>query len=641
MIAEKGRATILERHPRKLMMRVPVILAAGGVAFLVTAALQAQKASDERGRVFAETNCARCHAIGTTGDSPLAKAPLSAHCTSATRSKTSKRRSPKGYGRHTRKCRSSRWTPIKSMICSPISNFWSALIELRLISMPNAARLNSAAARGETESRRVLCDLWPEMGECFLCGNPLAPGAGVTSIMRHPRCKPGAATSALKKGLASPSHGGRQRDAVLLRTPANYNATFPLCHQQGACSFLCCDRAGRSRASVVEDRQPAAAEGPVVGSEQVRAAPSSAAVVTGQVVGPAASPVERAASDLERSSWCKSEGPSSAQKSIPTRYNSPVMPRSDERGGMRRRDFLLCSILASIKVNSPALAQGLKKIWRLGVLSPIDAPLIRSTVIPELARRGFVEGQNLVVDTRIGGEDQLPHLAGELVSTAPDAIVAVSDWAVHPAREATNSIPIIMSPIGTDPVAAGIVESWARPGGNVTGTTLIAPELEVKRLELLREVVPNARRIALLSMHRKVTEPGGAQTRNFATKHDIQLIEGIQSAGAEALVLVPVPEFSTHAKSLADLALKASLPTVCGISKAAEQGFLLQYGPDPVELARFAADYVDRIFRGASPGELPIQGPTHYEFAVNLKTARALGLAIPQSILARADEVIE
>jgi putative ABC transport system substrate-binding protein len=184
---------------------------------------------------------------------------------------------------------------------------------------------------------------------------------------------------------------------------------------------------------------------------------------------------------------------------------------------MRRRDFLLCSILASIKVNSPALAQGLKKIWRLGVLSPIDAPLIRSTVIPELARRGFVEGQNLVVDTRIGGEDQLPHLAGELVSTAPDAIVAVSDWAVHPAREATNSIPIIMSPIGTDPVAAGIVESWARPGGNVTGTTLIAPELEVKRLELLREVVPNARRIALLSMHRKVTEPGGAQTRNFAT----------------------------------------------------------------------------------------------------------------------------
>src|ERR1044071_7819036 len=90
-----------------------------------------------------------------------------------------------------------------------------------------------------------------------------------------------------------------------------------------------------------------------------------------------------------------------------TRYNSPVMPRSDERGGMRRRDFLLCSILASIKVNSPALAQGLKKIWRLGVLSPIDAPLIRSTVIPELARRGFVEGQNLVVDTRIGGEDQL------------------------------------------------------------------------------------------------------------------------------------------------------------------------------------------------------------------------------------------
>ena len=156
-------------------------------------------------------------------------------------------------------------------------------------------------------------------------------------------------------------------------------------------------------------------------------------------------------------------------------------------------------------------------------------------------------------------------------------------------------------------------------------------------------------------MHRQVTEPGSEPTRVFASKHNIQLtefyvdgpgefdrsFEAMRSAGAEALVLVPVPEFSTHARRLADLALKAGLPTVCGASNAAEQGCLLQYGPDPVELSRFAADYVARILAGASPSELPIQGPTHYVFAVNIKTAKALGLTVPQSLLARADEVIE
>jgi ABC-type uncharacterized transport system substrate-binding protein len=322
---------------------------------------------------------------------------------------------------------------------------------------------------------------------------------------------------------------------------------------------------------------------------------------------------------------------------------------------MRRRDVLALIGSATFARPLAGAAQTTKKIWRLGVLSPIDAPLILSTVIPELARRGFIEGQNLVIDTRIGGEDQLSQLAGELVSTGPDVIIAVSDWAVHPVRQATKTIPIVMSPIGTDPVVAGVAESWARPGGNVTGVTLIAPDLEIKRFELLREIVPDARRIALLSMHREVTEPGSAPTRAFAAKHNIQLtefyvdgpgefdksFEAMRSAGAEALVLVPVPEFSTHARRLADLALKSGLPTVCGASNAAEQGCLLQYGPDPVELSRFAADYVARILAGTSPSELPIQGPTHYVFAVNIKTAKALGLTVPQSLFTRADEVIE
>ena len=209
--------------------------------------------------------------------------------------------------------------------------------------------------------------------------------------------------------------------------------------------------------------------------------------------------------------------------------------------------------------------------------------------------------------------------------------------------------------MGADPVAVGLAESWARPGGNVTGVTLIAPELEVKRLGLLHEVVPSARRIAILSMHREVTEPGEGPIRETSARLGIQLVElyidrpdefdqafaAMRSAGAEALVIVPVPEFFDHAETLARLAVVAGLPTVCGGRRPAEQGCLIGYGPDFAELRRRAVDYVARIFRGASAAELPIEGPTHYEFAVNLKTAKALGLTIPPSIFARTDVVIE
>ena len=249
----------------------------------------------------------------------------------------------------------------------------------------------------------------------------------------------------------------------------------------------------------------------------------------------------------------------------------------------------------------------------------------------------------------------MPELARELVSTRPDIIMAVSDWAVDAAREATRSIPIVAAPMGRDPVAAGVAESWSRPGGNVTGVTLTAPELEGKRLDLLREVVPAARRIATLSMHREVTEPAAAPTRAVAARLGIQLVElyvdgpdeyrgafaAMRSAGAEAVVIVPVPEFIGHAERLAALAAEAGLPTVCGSRRAAEHGCLIGYGPDPVELHRQAAEDLARIFRGASPAELPIQGPTHFDFVVNLKTAKALGLKIPPSILGSADEVIE
>ena len=322
---------------------------------------------------------------------------------------------------------------------------------------------------------------------------------------------------------------------------------------------------------------------------------------------------------------------------------------------MNRRAFpLVLAFTVLLPSTLVARAQAADKIWRLGVLSPIDSPLMSMT-LSELAASGFVEGRNLVVDIRVGTAERMPELARELVRTRPDVILAVSDWAVYPAREATRSIPIVASPMGADPVAAGVADSWARPGGNVTGVTLIAPELETKRLDLLREVVPTARRIATLSMHREVTEPGAAPMRAVAARLGIQLVElyvdgpgeyhaafaAMRSAGAEALVIVPVPEFSGHAERLAALAAEAGLPTVCGSRRPTEQGCLIGYGPDLVELRRQAADDVARIFRGASPAELPIQGPTHFDFVVNLKTAATLGLTVPPSILARADEVIE
>ena len=170
-----------------------------------------------------------------------------------------------------------------------------------------------------------------------------------------------------------------------------------------------------------------------------------------------------------------------------------------------RRAVLICAVLAAL---SPTSAEAAGRVWRIGVLTPVEDNGVRSVILPYLATRGFVEGRNLVVDFRIGAEEQMPELAQALVGDKPDAIIAISDWALHPARAATSIIPIVAAPMGADPVLAGVAESWAHPGGNVTGVSLIAPELEIKRLLLLREVQPSVHRIAVLSNHRKVVEAG-------------------------------------------------------------------------------------------------------------------------------------
>jgi len=311
---------------------------------------------------------------------------------------------------------------------------------------------------------------------------------------------------------------------------------------------------------------------------------------------------------------------------------------------------LICAVLT---VLSPRYAEAAERVWRLGVLTLADDST-RSIVLPYLATRGFVEGRNLVVDVRVGTEEQMPALAQALVGDKADVIIASSDWALHAARAATSTIPIVAAPIGTDPVRAGVAESWAHPGGNITGVCLIAPELEVKRLSLLHEALPSVHRIAVLSNHRKVVEASILPLRKAAAEAGLELVEiwvespneyaasfdAMRGNGVEALMIVPTPELSRDSKTLAALSAKAELPTTGGFRESAQQGLLIGYGPSLSELRQQAASYVERIFNGAQAGELPFQGPTHFDFTINMKTAKALGITIPPSLLVGA-EVIE
>jgi putative tryptophan/tyrosine transport system substrate-binding protein len=318
-----------------------------------------------------------------------------------------------------------------------------------------------------------------------------------------------------------------------------------------------------------------------------------------------------------------------------------------------RRAALICVMLATL---SPTYAEAAERIWRVGVLSTLaDNNAFRAVILPYLATRGFVEGRNLVVDVRSGPEEKMPEIARALVGDRPDAIIALSDWALHAARAATSTIPIIVSPMGADPVRAGVAESWAHPGGNVTGVCLIAPELEVKRLALLREALPSVHRVAVLSNHRKVVEADILPLRKAAAEAGLELVEiwvespddyptafdAMRGAGAEALLIVPTPETGRDTGQLATLALKSGLPTIGGFRESAKGGFLIGYGPSLRELGQQAASYVERILKGEQAGELPFQGPTHLDFAINMRTAKTLGLTIPPSLLVGADEVIE
>ncbi|MFL5079898.1 MAG: ABC transporter substrate-binding protein [Microvirga sp.] len=322
---------------------------------------------------------------------------------------------------------------------------------------------------------------------------------------------------------------------------------------------------------------------------------------------------------------------------------------------MRRRDFM--GALAAAGLPAAGSAQDARKIYRLAVLaqSSPSVEAVRSIVVPELAKHGFVEGVNLVVDLHAGPDDELPSLAREIVDRAPDAILTIASQPTRAARGRTSTIPIVLFG-GEDAIAEGFAETLARPGGNVTGVVIMAVQLDGKRLQLLHEAVPSARRVAVLLYRGEPLHNRTAQelhTAATALGLDLQVLSALgrddfpaafadmKNSGAQALLIGAYARFFEHRIELARLALAAQLPTICEWASMARDGCLIGYGPDRAALYRSAAIKIARVFQGTAPADLPIEQPALFTFAVNLGTARTLGLELPQSLLARADEVIE
>jgi putative tryptophan/tyrosine transport system substrate-binding protein len=317
--------------------------------------------------------------------------------------------------------------------------------------------------------------------------------------------------------------------------------------------------------------------------------------------------------------------------------------------------FALGAITVLVSAIPAAFAQSPERVYRLGMLSPSSGTIerLRAGVVPELARLGFIEGRNLVFEARFGTTEHLPALARELASMHPDVVMATGGPAIRAIRQAAGATPIVGSFIGEDPIKADFATSLGHPGGTITGIVMLATELERKRLQLLHETVPGVHRVAALVANAQ--GPNLPAAKEAADLLGVELLPffaempddyqaafaAMRRSEAGALQILSSPQFFSDAPSLAALALESKLPTVCEWAEMARSGCLLGYGPDFTELRDRLAGYVAQIFRGASPGELPIEEPTHYAFAINLKTAKVLGLTIPSYMLARADEVIE
>ena len=328
-----------------------------------------------------------------------------------------------------------------------------------------------------------------------------------------------------------------------------------------------------------------------------------------------------------------------------------------------KRALFAALIVVTLSVVGPflAVAQPRTKVPSVGVLwggeTSFAIPYVEAAQ-KALKDLGYVEGKDFVVELRFGERKPgaVDTLAADLVERKVDVIVAAGDPAIHAARRATATIPIVMV-AGGDPVKSGLVASLARPGGNVTGMTFLSSELAGKRLELLKQAVPTISRVAVLW---NPDNPGGpadlqaTQTAAETLKVTLQMFEVRKVADVEqafklmtdarmqGVVVLTDPVTANRAGKVAtDFAMKSRLPSICDLREFTQSGALLSYGPSLLSMAQRSAAFVDRILKGAKPADLPIEQPTRFELVVNLKTANALGLTIPPSLFARAEDVIQ
>ena len=325
---------------------------------------------------------------------------------------------------------------------------------------------------------------------------------------------------------------------------------------------------------------------------------------------------------------------------------------------MRRRDFI--KVIAGLAAVWPLAARTQTpagKIYRVGILQPGKPPEPLVEVLRErLKELGYREGHNITYEYRWaeGENERLVELAKELVDVKVDVLTALSTPAVLAAKNVTKTIPIVFTGVG-DPVGAGVVPSLSHPGGNVTGISTLATELSAKRLELLKEIVPNATPVAMVWND---TNPAmvlrAREAQNAADRLDLNLqsigvhdlisfdaaFATISSSHFNALLTLVDPFTREHRQRIVDFAAQRRLPAIYEAREFVDAGGLVSYGPSLPALQRRAADYVSMIFKGGKPADIPIEQPTKFELIINLKTARELGLTIPPTVLARADELI-
>jgi putative ABC transport system substrate-binding protein len=327
-----------------------------------------------------------------------------------------------------------------------------------------------------------------------------------------------------------------------------------------------------------------------------------------------------------------------------------------------RRSFIGTVTIGLLAAPLATEAQQAAKTARIGYLGPnlATGPHLRAAFLQGLRDLGYVEGRNLVMEYRDaeGKFERFPVLAAELVALKVDVIVAPGTPQALAAKQATRTLPIVCASVA-DPVGSGLVTSLARPGGNVTGLSNLLPDLVGKCLEQLKQAVPGVSRVAVLWHPGNLGERTerdmlkGAEVAGRALGVRLQVVEARGPADfdrafsdmtrgrAGALTVLPSAMFNTERRRLVDLAAKNRLPAVYISRESVDAGGLMSYGPDLADMFRRAATYVDKILKGTKPGDLPVEQPTKFELIINLKTAKVLGLTIPQSLLQRADEVIQ